>query len=270
MVNFGISCKDKVKYIYVADSVTGEAYSIPFVSLVVVKDTLWEREVSFQGEFGSCNIYTCFNCITGGHYVTVSICGVRMRDFSKKSYTSVYTLLDKVCSSYNSDTNSFSKFRDFERNIYLSDKQFYITSKLGLYTSMLVQDCSVGKYVHGRKDSNSYYVAQWFDTLSCRDVGLYFHTYYVGDSNEDIILTCQSIRYRFSVFFRFNRRRSIRLVSGGGNVFRYEFICLRNTGGLTIDIAHNDLLINNVPFVLTKGEAKSLKKFLSRLVDNKV
>lgn len=68
----------------------------------------------------------------------------------------------------------------------------------------------------------------------------------------------------------FNRYMSKRIVDGGGNVFRYEFTCGRNIEGLTIEIVHNNLLINNIPFVMPRGEAKHLKKFLSRLVDIKV
>ena len=260
MINFGISCKDALKYVYVSDSNTGEAYSIPFNEMLVVTDSVYEKKVSFKNydAFGSCDIHASYDYITDGYKVLIKICGVSMWDYSQISYENVVTSLSRLIKNV---------IESVETNVYLLGRQFYISPTLGLYTDTLVKSCETGKYIHNCE--NTYYVAQWLDTATCRDTGLYFHVYPTCDSSK-FILTCRSLVGGFSFFAVFDKETSRRVVTGGGNFFDFVFLYKAKIVECRIGISHNNLLINNIPFAMSRGEAKHLKKFLSRLVDIKV
>ena len=260
MINFGISCKDALKYVYVSDSNTGEAYSIPFKEMLIVTDSVYEKKVSFKSydTFWPCDIHASYDCITDGYKVLIKICGVSMWDYSQISYENVVTSLSKLIKN---------GIESVETNVYLLGRQFYIAPTLELYTDTLVKSCETGKYIHNC--TNTYYVAQWSDTATCRDTGLYFHVYPTCDSSN-FILACRSLVGGFSFFVVFDRETSRRVVTGGGNFFDFVFLDKTKIVECRIGISHNNLLINNIPFVMPRGEAKHLKKFLSRLVDIKV
>lgn len=241
MINFGISSKDGIKYVYVSDSDTGEAYSIPFMEMLIVSDYLYEKEVSFKSydKFGSCDIYASYDCTTDVYKVLIEICGVYLWDYSKSSYENVWSSLSSLIKN---------GVEDIKTNVYLCGRQFYITPELYLCTDTLY-----------RGYKNDYYVG----------ADIYFRVYPLCDSSN-YILTCRSLVRGFSFFVVFNRETSKRVVTGGGNFFDFVFLSKDKRVECHISILHSGLLINNVPFVLERAEAKSLKKYLSRFVGNKV